>query len=165
MRWKQEGDEIELTQTSDYPFDGTVRFEVKTSTPAQFTLSFRIPAWATGASISINGKRDRISVTPGTFVPIHRQWHGGDRVEVDLPSTMRLEAVDPEHPQTVALMYGPLVLFAVTDNPPPLRREDLLGATRLDLRIWQVKTAAGPMKMVPFTEIAEEPYTTYLRVA
>ena len=77
----------------------------------------------------------------------------------------RLEPVDPQHPQTVALLSGPLVLFAVTDNPSSMTRADLLAARRMDQRSWQVKTAGGTIKMLPFTDIEDEQYSTYLRVA
>jgi uncharacterized protein len=165
LRWKHDGAEVALMQKSLYPFDTTVLFEVKTSKSASFTLSFRIPAWAEGASISINGRHEETSATPGTFAAIHREWHSGDRVELDLPMTTRLEPVDPEHPETVSLLIGPLVLFAITDNAPVLTRADLLAAKRLNQRSWQVKNASASVKMVPFTEIEEEQYATYLRIA
>lgn len=78
--------------------------------------------------------------------------------------TMRLESVDPRHPQIVALVRGPLVLFAVSDAQPVLTRADLLAANRVGERSWQVKTASASFKMLPFTEIGDEQYTTYLRV-
>jgi hypothetical protein len=164
LRWTQDGAEVVLTQKSQYPFDSTVQFDVKTSRVADFTLRFRIPAWATGASISVNGQRVQTPAAPGSFATIHRSWKTGDRVELDLPMTMRLEAVDPQHPETVALLCGPLVLFAITDTQPSLTRSDLLGAKRMSQRSWQARTAGAPIKMVPFTDIAEEQYSTYLRV-
>jgi len=78
--------------------------------------------------------------------------------------TRRLEAVDPRHAETVALVLGPLVLFAITDTQPVLTRAELLAASRVDQRSWQVKTASAPIKMLPFTEIGDEQYTTYLRI-
>jgi uncharacterized protein len=78
--------------------------------------------------------------------------------------TIRLEPIDPQHPQTVALLFGPLVLFAITDTQPLLARADLLAAKRMDQRSWQVKTAGVPIKMLPFTDIEEEQYSTYMRV-
>ena len=163
LRWTQDGAQIVLTQKSLYPFDSVVRFDVKASLAREFTVNFRIPAWATGASISVNG-RVRAPVTSGSFVAIHRQWSTGDRVEVDMPMRMRLEAVDPLHPETVALVYGPLVLFAITDAQPVLTRADLLAARRMDQRSWQVRTASAPIKMLPFTDIGKEQYSTYVRV-
>ena len=164
LRWIQDGAEVALTQKGRYPFDSVVRFDVKSSRAREFTLSFRIPAWASGASISVNGRRVQAPATPGSFAAIHRQWRTGDRVELDLPMTMRLEAVDPQHPQTVALVFGPLVLFAITDTQPALTRAELLGAKRMDERSWQVRTDGAPIKMLPFTDIGEEQYSTYLRV-
>lgn len=78
--------------------------------------------------------------------------------------TTRLEPVDPQHPQTVALLFGPLVLFAVTDSQPSLAASDLLAAKRLHRQSWQVKTANGLIKLLPFTDIEDEQYSTYLRV-
>jgi uncharacterized protein len=165
LRWTQDGAQVALTQQSRYPFESAVQFEVKTSRPSDFTVNFRIPIWAEGASISINGRREKAAAIPGRFAAIHRQWSNGDRLELDLPMTIRLEAVDPQHPQTVALLFGPIVLFAVTDHLPSMARADLLAAKRIGERSWQVKTAAGPIKMLPFTDIGEEQYSTYVRVA
>jgi len=165
LRWTRDGVQVVLTQESRYPFDGVVQFNLKTSQVRDFTLRFRIPAWATGASISVNGRRLQAPATPGTFVAVHRQWRNGDRIELDLPMTMRLEPVDPQHPQTVALVFGTLVLFAITDTQPVLTRAELLGAKRIDQRTWQLGAAGTRIKMLPFTDIAEEQYSTYLRVS
>jgi DUF1680 family protein len=127
-------------------------------------MNFRIPTWAAGASISVNGRRVLTPETPGSFAALHRSWITGDRVELELPMTRRLEAVDSRHPQTVALVLGPLVLFAVTDTQPVLTRADLLAASRVDQRSWQVKTGGAPIKMLPFTDIGDVQYSTYLRV-
>jgi DUF1680 family protein len=141
-----------------------IRFNVKTSRVSEFTLNFRIPAWARGASVSINGSQLHREIVPGTFATIHREWRSGDVIELNLPMTTRVEPIDLQRPDTVALCYGPLALFAVTETKPSLTRADLLAAKRLDQRSWQVRTAGGPIKMLPFTDIAEEQYTTYLNV-
>jgi DUF1680 family protein len=165
LRWTQGGARVVLTQQGQYPFDNMVRFDVETSKAMDFTVSFRIPAWSDGASISINGRREKATVTPGSFAAIRREWRTGDRVELDLPMTTRLEPIDPRHPQTGGLLFGPLVLFAVTDDLPALSRADLLRAERMGPRSWQVKAAGGAIKMLPFTDIGEEQYSTYLRIA
>jgi hypothetical protein len=81
-----------------------------------------------------------------------------------LPLTKRLEPIDPRHPNTVALLCGPLVLFAVTDSAPAVTRRQLLSARKLGEENWQVETAAAPLKMLPFTAISDEPYSAYLLV-
>jgi uncharacterized protein len=80
--------------------------------------------------------------------------------------TARLEAIDRQHPQTVALVRGPLVLFAVTEDAPVVTRSQLLAAVRLPQQsAWQVDTASGPLRFLPFTAIQDQRYTTYLTVA
>ncbi|HTQ50296.1 MAG TPA: beta-L-arabinofuranosidase domain-containing protein [Candidatus Acidoferrales bacterium] len=164
LRWTQDGAPMALTQESQYPFDSMVQFELNTSQARDFTLNFRIPAWAKGAAISVNGQHLSTEIVPGTFASVHRKWNTGDRVELDLPTRLRLEPVDARHPQTVAPVFGPLVLFAVTDTQPSLTRADLLAAKRVDRRTWQVKTTGTALKLLPFTDIGEEQYSTYLRV-
>ncbi len=56
LHWVNDGAACELKQKSLYPFDSTVHFEVKMSASREFALHFRIPAWANGASISVNGR-------------------------------------------------------------------------------------------------------------
>jgi DUF1680 family protein len=164
LHWKYDGSDVELTQDSRYPFSDVVCLSVRSSHVREFAIRFRIPKFAGGATISVNGKRLPAQVIPGTFAAVERQWKTGDRIELELPMTMQLEPIDSRHPRIVALTHGPLVLFAITDSQPQLTRSDLLAARPLGDRGWQVKTAGTPLKMLPFTDIGDEPYSTYLRV-
>jgi len=164
LRWAQEGTQLSLTQKGSYPFDSVVRFEVMASKQLEFALCFRVPAWAEGASISLNGKRVPEPAIPGTFATIRRPWKTGDHVELDLPLVKRLQPVDPSHSNTVALLCGPLVLFAITGTPPVVTRQQLLAAKKTGQQNWQVETAAAPLQMLPFTAIADEQYSTYVVV-
>ena len=76
----------------------------------------------------------------------------------------RLEPVDPQHAETVALLVGPIVLFAIADGEPKVTREQLLAAKRNGAQSWQVQTAGGALKMLPFTAIEDQEYATYLRI-
>jgi len=162
VKWAQGGAQIELTQKSEYPYDSQVQFEVKASRAAEFAVSLRIPAWADGASVSVNGKRE--PVLAGTFVTVWREWKSGDRIELELPLKARLEALDPQHADTVALLVGPVVLFGVTDGEPKVTRAQLLAAKKNGGQSWQVETAGGTVTMLPFTGIGEEQYSTYWQV-
>jgi len=162
LRWTQGGSQIELTQKSAYPYDEQVLFEMKLSHPAEFAVSLRIPAWAEGASVAVNGKRE--PATAGSFARVVRQWKNGDRIELELPLGTRLEAIDSQHPNVVALLVGPLVLFAITETEPQVTRGQLLATKKTGPQKWEVATQAGPLKMLPFTSIGEEQYSTYMRV-
>jgi DUF1680 family protein len=165
VEWQQDNARISLAQKSNYPFVSVVQFDLTMANPREFGLYLRIPLWTTRASISVNGKRQAMAINPGTFAVVRRQWRSGDRVELDLAMSARLEAIDAQHPETVALMNGPVVLFAITNAPPVVTRNQLLAAKRTGAQRWQVETSRGPMTMLPFTEIGDEGYSTYLKVS
>ena len=162
LRWTQDGAEFSLMQKGAYPFESLVHFELIASRPSEFVLNFRIPFWAEGAAISINGKRMSEPVSHGSFAPVRRQWKSGDQIELDLPLAKRLEPIDAKHPKTVALLSGPLVLFPITDSQPVVTREQLLAAKKIGQQNWSVDTATGAMRMLPFTAIQDEQYSTYV---
>ena len=158
------GADVRLTQRGAYPFETTVQFELAASRPTEFALHLRIPAWADAATVSVNGKRQPLELAAGAFASVRRTWQLGDRVELGLPMKLRLAAVDQQHPDTVAVLYGPLVLFAIGPLPG-VTRQQLLAAKRMALRKWQIETASGPVVMLPFVAIGDEEYSTYLRVS
>lgn len=168
LRWMQDGAAMSLTQEGEYPYEENVTFRVTNSKPVELTLNFRIPEWAEGAQISVNGTRQKGLAVPGQFAAVRREWATGDRVELELPLKMRLEAISARHADTVALMRGPLVLMAVKQEQegpvPQMTRAQLLAAERVSERQWQVSAASGPVRMLPFTSLGERPYTTYVKV-
>jgi uncharacterized protein len=165
VRWTQGSTQVSLTQKSSYPFDSHLQLEVFASERLDFAINLRIPSWAEGASISVNGKRTAEPVLPSTFATVRRQWKSGDRIDLDLPLAKRLEPIDARHPNTVALLCGPLVLFPITSATPAITRAQLLSARKTDQRTWQAETQGSPLHLLPFTAISNEQYSTYLPVA
>ncbi|HEY1501377.1 MAG TPA: beta-L-arabinofuranosidase domain-containing protein [Acidobacteriaceae bacterium] len=167
LRWTEDGVSLSLAQEGNYPFEENVTLTVTSSRPEEQTLYFRIPAWAQGASLLLNGVRQKDLAAPGQFAAVRRMWKSGDRVELELPLKMRLEAIDERHPETVALVRGPIVLMAVKSEQgsslPSVTRQQILGAQRLSERQWQMDTAGGPVRMLPFISMGDLPYTTYLK--
>ena len=96
-----------------------------------------------------------------------RTWRVGDRVDLTLPRRLRLEPIDPQHPDTVALLCGPLVLLPVIEQAKPLRprRAELLGARQVAKQRWQTRVGSGPVTLLPYVEIDEEPYSTVVTLA
>jgi len=162
VRWTQDGAQVSLTQKGEYPYDPHVAFDVKASKPETFTMNLRIPAWAEGASVAVNGKR--APAAAGTFARVEREWKNGDRIDLELPLKTRLEAVDAQHPDLVALVCGPLVLFGTQQSG--VTRAQLLAAKRMAAGVWHVSLGGDRvMKMVSWTGLSEgEPYTTYFKV-
>ncbi len=168
LRWNEDDAALSLTQEGEYPYEERVRFTLTSSEPKELTLHFRIPVWAEGAEVFVNGTRQAGLAVPGQFAAVRREWKTGDRVELELPLKMRLESLDANHADTVALLRGPLVLMAVKENQAaPLKkmtRAQLLGARRVSERQWQTESADGPVTLLPFTWLGSRPYTTYVQV-
>lgn len=98
------GQEVTIDVATDYPWDETVRATVHLSKPAAFRLAFRIPSWAEGVSVHINGEADHAE--PGTFFSAEREWHDGDVIDLRFPMKARAER---RFSDSVALKRGPIV--------------------------------------------------------
>jgi uncharacterized protein len=164
LRWKQNGAEVTLTQKGAYPNDGSVDIAFAVSRPTDLCLNLRIPAWANGAAISVNGKRWKNPIAAGSFASLQRTWRNGDRVELELPMRMRLESLDPANQDVASLLRGPLVLFATKKSAEHITRQQLLNATSAGDGQWRVNAPDGPIVMLPFTAIQGEQYSTYLKI-
>jgi hypothetical protein len=167
VKWTRAGKRIALTQLTNYPHHPTTQIEVAVDTLTAFPVYLRIPAWAgPKTTVAVNGKRIVSSPEPGRFARVDRTWKSGDRIEVEFDMPTALEAVDPQHPNLVAAVHGPLALFSVGEIPATVRRQDLLAATQVSAGStdWQMKTANGPVTLRPFASIHDERYRLYLNV-
>jgi len=104
---------IGLRQTTDYPWEGTVRLTVESDGEQAFLIGLRMPAWCRQPAARVNGQAiDLTTCVRDGYAMLHRVWHTGDVIELDLP--MRVERVHA-HPNVwtdcgrVALQWGPLV--------------------------------------------------------
>lgn len=166
VSWSQNNTPCTLTQTTQYPTENTTKLEFSLPHPETFTVYVRIPEWAGAKStISVNGSRSG-DITPGKFMALQRTWKDGDRVEVEFEMTTRLEVIEAQFPNRVALMYGPLALFAVGDIPSRITRKQLLAATKVASsgHDWLVRTDSGTLTMRPFANIMSESYRLYQTV-
>jgi hypothetical protein len=111
----------------------------------------------------VNGRAIDGEVRPGTFVAVRREWKDGDRIEYHIDRPMRLEAVDPQHPQAQALLAGPVALFAVGDLDGRFTRTQLMAARQRSAGSseWLVESATGTVTFKSFPAIGEEKYRLY----
>ncbi len=105
LRTTLRGTLIHIVEETEYPFRGSVKFTVNPVARVQFQLQLRIPAWASGATIVVNG-RPEPRPTPGSFARIERIWKSGDRVQLTFPMEPR---VSRWFNDSVAIERGPLV--------------------------------------------------------
>jgi DUF1680 family protein len=76
---------VRVEQNTQYPFDGDIEIRVVPERRAKFTVQVRVPQWATGADIRVNGATVASQSTPGDYVPIEREWRGDDVIALRLP--------------------------------------------------------------------------------
>ena len=99
------GQTVRVRLETDYPFSDTLHFTVQPGSAHKFPLLLRIPLWAAGAHVTVNGGATQPAL-PGKFHRIEREWREGDTVLLTLP--MR-PVVHPRPRQTVAVSRGPLL--------------------------------------------------------
>ena len=164
LRWVDPGGaQLSLTLSGNYPLEERIEMRVQSSRPATFALRLRIPSW-TKARITVNGEAIYPGITRG-FATLQRTWRNDDRIQMDFDLPIRLEPIDPDHPNTVALLRGPLVLFATHEVPASIPRRQLLGTHRFPMTDTVAWVAANSWVMFrPFTYINVETYRTYLTV-
>jgi DUF1680 family protein len=166
VQWSDGSSKHGLKQETKYPSDNKIEIQVSASQPKEYTIYVRIPGWAVpGPVLSVNGKRVTSPTDPGTFAAIRRTWKDGDQIQLELPMPLRLETVDANHPDMVALVEGPLVLFAIADSQPAFDRKGLLQAkaTNHAQGDWMATSADGTsVAMRPFMNIDKEKYSTYV---
>ncbi|TWT36168.1 Non-reducing end beta-L-arabinofuranosidase [Posidoniimonas corsicana] len=123
------GVETQITEETNYPFDGTIRLQLDPKTPARFAVRLRLPTWTTdrlapgelyryaggkpdrAPRLSVNGTQTAFTADRG-FAVIEREWSAGDELVLELPMPVRASAcrseVEANHGR-LAVSRGPLV--------------------------------------------------------
>lgn len=76
---------LRVQQDTAYPFDGRIRVQVTPERSARFAVSIRIPQWAEGATLQVNGMPHAATIVAGSYAIIEREWNAGDEILLDLP--------------------------------------------------------------------------------
>jgi DUF1680 family protein len=163
ITWQQGSARVSLTQHTSYPNNGDSAMHLTLSKPERFNIALRIPAWAGSKTrVTVNGNPVEVAVTPGTWATIGRTWKDGDRVELSLDMPLRLSPIDDRHQQTVALLYGPVALFAIEPGAKTITQKQLLAAQRIgNSSAWEVATDAVKVRMLPYPDIKDQTYRLY----
>jgi DUF1680 family protein len=164
VKWDRSSGTIVLKQTTNYPLTDETSIAVRLAHKAKFTLSIRIPHWLKSMPLlKLNGVPLNLHPTSGSFLAIAREWSDGDVLTVNLPQTLRFEPIAPETPNRAALMYGPLLLVALSDKDVSLQGDitqpnSWIKAVRNSLS--DFATEDGTL-FRPLYLIRDERYTTY----
>ncbi len=111
VTWKRADGEVKLTQETNYPETDTTTLTLELAQSASFPLKFRVPEWTHDVSAKVNGEEFKLAAKPGTWAVIDRKWNLGDKVELRIPLSIHLQAVDQQHPDRVAMVRGPVAMI------------------------------------------------------
>ena len=110
-----------------YPREERVTLPCEEEKPTSFALRLRIPSFAEGASVKINGKPIDVKIVPGGYCELRREWRNGEILELTLPMPVKMHRLH-DH---VAFTRGPVCLARDT------RFHD--GELDEEVREWTVK--------------------------
>lgn len=108
----KDGSNLEMTQETDYPWEGIIKMTIDKAPEHSFSLFLRIPDWSEKADIKLNGRILDLNATPGTYAEINRKWKKGDILELLIPIKTKLIQANPLVEETrnqVAVKRGPVV--------------------------------------------------------
>ncbi|MCE4566620.1 glycoside hydrolase family 127 protein [Maribellus sp. CM-23] len=169
----------EITQTTDYPWEGNVKLDVSPEKEAEFSVKLRIPGWAENRPlpgdlyayenqseshpvVKINGETASFSKEKG-FAELKRRWKKGDQIELILPMEVRKVKANEKVADDlgkVALERGPVVYCVEEIDNPEIEHLVISGntnfSTRFDSELLngaEVIEASGDTNDKPFTAI------------
>jgi DUF1680 family protein len=118
LTWKEKG--LVLRQETDYPRTGRTSLVVESGPTSPILLRVRCPGWAPApVTFVLNGERINVAGTPGTYASLRLHLKTGDKLDIDIPMSVRIESMHTQ-PNKVAFLYGPLVLAADL-GPAPVK--------------------------------------------
>ncbi len=112
---RRSGHTVTLKQTTNYPFDESVKIEVSISNIVDFPLYLRIPAWCVAASVTINGHAIETKATAGSYIRLENKWKQGDVIELKLPMKLSIREWK-KNKNSVSVNYGPLTFSLKIDE-------------------------------------------------
>jgi len=167
VTWDRPGGKVEVVQETGYPAKDVVRLTVRRAGNGRFAMKLRIPAWARGASVAVNGRKQ--AATAGQLAALSRTWKAGDTVELVLPQTLRMAPIDDRNPNIAAMMRGGIMYVGL--NPwdgiehqtvaLPGAAQPVPGADQT----YRARVDGRDLVFVPYFAVDTERYHTYFKIA
>ena len=176
LKWAAKG--IRLEQRTRFPEEAGSTFTVHGSHSVPLAVHLRIPAWATGATLRVNGVPQSVAALPASYAVVRRTWKEGDTLQVTLPMRLHSQTM-PDDPTMQAMLYGPIVLggvlgpesrttpdrqttgFLQAASPDPAK---LLQPVPGEPLTFRTQGQGTPTTFVPLYRIADQPYAVYWSV-
>lgn len=106
LDWEEKG--FTIDQTTDFPSEQGSTLIVNGN--GQLDINLRVPYWAEkGFDVKVNGVEQDINAKPSSYVTLSRKWSEGDKIEISIPYSFRVETT-PDNPTIGSVFYGPLLM-------------------------------------------------------
>lgn len=166
VNWAAKG--VKVSQTTTFPVSDTTTLKIESGS-GDFAMKIRIPSWAQGASIAINGAAaSGVTVTPGSYAAISRSWKTGDTVTVTLPTKFRT-IVANDKTTVAAVAYGPVVLAGNykqgTLSAMPTLALNTVKRTSTSSLAFTASAGGQAVDLIPFYDAQNINYNVYWTVS
>ena len=185
LEWPEKG--LHVRQETRFPEEQGTTLTISGKGPIQLGINLRVPYWAEGGNVKINGARLPAFASPGSYLTLNRVWNPGDKIELSLPMGLHIDPM-PDDQTIQAALYGPLVLAgrfdAVTqqmrygDYEPkpgnqqkvpdiaanPARPTEWIEPDGKQPLTFHAVGQAQPLTMVPLYQVIHERYAVYWKV-
>jgi uncharacterized protein len=162
LNWSQRG--ITVTQSTSYPVSDTTTLTLSGTMSGSWSIRMRIPAWTSGATISVNGAVQNITVTPGSYATVTRTWAAGDTITVRLPMRVIMRAAN-DNANVAAITYGPAVLCgnygSTTLSALPSLNVSSITRTSSNSLTFTATANGSTVNLAPFQDAHGYNYTVY----
>jgi DUF1680 family protein len=114
LEWPEKG--LGVRQETRFPEQEGTTLTISAKAPVQMAVNLRIPYWAEGGSVKINGLAIPAFSSPSSYLSLNRLWKSGDKIELSLPMALHVSPMPDDNNKVQAMMYGPLVLAGKFDS-------------------------------------------------
>ncbi|WDF36364.1 glycoside hydrolase family 127 protein [Streptomyces sp. T12] len=161
VNWRDKG--ITWRQSTRLP-DQSATVLTVTAGQAEHQLLVRVPAWATGVRVRLNGRTLPDRPKAGGWLVLDRAWRKNDRVEVALPMRTSVEST-PDDPDVKAVLHGPVVLagaYGEAADPwlPRLDTDSIRQSSASPLR-FTARADGEIVTLLPIARVHHQHYNVY----
>jgi DUF1680 family protein len=174
-----ENTNFEISQQTNYPWDGKVDISVSPKKESIFTLKLRVPSWArnqvlpgdlysykTNATaknfLFINGKPSAFKVDNG-YITINRKWKKGDQILLNFHMEIKEVLTNKKVTSNigkVALEYGPIV-YAIEEIDNPIAFDKITVGANDIFKVAKESTLLGGINSIKTKNFKAIPYYSW----
>ncbi len=104
-----DGNQIVLTQATDYPVSGQIVIGIELEQEEELSLFLRIPQWSRRTSLQVNGDA-AVEPRAGAYAELQREWKTGDTVTLNLDMSPHYWVGEGDCEGRSSIFRGPVLL-------------------------------------------------------